>query len=74
MEDVVTAAIGGWLWMTAFGLVTLLYWTPTVVGAVRQMPNTGSIALLNGLAGWTLFGWVMAFTMAGAHKPAPVTA
>ena len=46
------------------------YWAPTIVAAVRHVPNTGSVAVINGFLGWTLVGWVVALAMAcRSHHP-----
>jgi len=42
------------------------YWMPTIVAASRHCENIASIAVLNGLLGWTLLGW--AVSMAWAVK------
>jgi T4 superinfection immunity protein len=48
--------------MLALGLV--LYLLPVVVGALRHVPDLGSIAVLNLLLGWTALGWVIALALA----------
>jgi T4 superinfection immunity protein len=45
-------------------LVVTLYWTPTVTAYYRRVPNVGSVAVLNGLLGWTFVGWAVALTLA----------
>jgi hypothetical protein len=40
------------------------YWTPTIVAASRHCENTASIAVLNGLLGWTLLGWAVSLAWA----------
>jgi Superinfection immunity protein len=47
----------------------LLYLTPTIVAANRDHPNTGAIAAINILAGWTFLGWVVAFIWSLAAVP-----
>jgi hypothetical protein len=42
----------------------VFYWIPTVVAAVRQVPNTGSVFVINFFLGWTFIGWVVALAMA----------
>ena len=44
------------------------YWLPTLVAAKRDLSNTGPIALVNGLVGWTFVGWVIALVMACRPK------
>lgn len=53
--------------------VVLLYWTPTIVAAVRKVPNVGSVAVINGLLGWTFVGWAVALSMACRSTTVPVT-
>ena len=45
--------------MFLFGiLLFLLYWQPTIIAWIRHKRNIGSIALMNGLLGWTSsVGW-----------------
>jgi len=40
------------------------YWTPTIVAASRHCENIASIAVLNGLLGWTLLGWAVSLAWA----------
>jgi hypothetical protein len=40
------------------------YWTPTIVAASRHCENLASIAVLNGLLGWTLLGWAVSLAWA----------
>ena len=44
-----------------------LYVLPTIVAAIRRVPNLGSIAIINVLAGFTLWGWVTAMALACRH-------
>jgi hypothetical protein len=50
-------------------LILGLYFTPSIVGAVRKVPNTGSVVVLNVFLGWTLIGWVVALAMATRTVP-----
>lgn len=52
----------------------ILYWIPTVVALVRrhEIPNVGSIVIINLFLGWTLVGWVVALAMACRSRPQPV--
>ena len=45
------------------------YWVPTMVAWRRHVPNIGSVAVINGFAGWTLAGWVVALAMACRSLP-----
>ena len=47
----------------------LLYLTPTIVAANGRRPNTGVIAAINILTGWTFLGWVVAFIWSLAAVP-----
>jgi len=54
----------------ALALVLLaIYVLPSVVAACRQVPNVGSIVVINLLLGWTLIGWVVAMAMAARTVP-----
>ena len=44
--------------------LALLYMLPTIIAAVHQRTNTGAIAALNVLLGWTFIGWVVALVWA----------
>lgn len=44
--------------------LSLLYMLPTIIAAVQQRTNTGAIAALNVLLGWTFVGWVVALVWA----------
>jgi hypothetical protein len=45
------------------------YWAPTIVAAVRHVPSTGSVAVINGFLGWTIIGWIIALAMACRSHP-----
>ena len=45
-------------------LIVGVYFIPWYVAAVRNVPNRGSVAVINLLLGWTLVGWVVALAMA----------
>jgi Superinfection immunity protein len=51
----------------------VLYMLPSVIGWIRRARNTGTIAVVNILLGWTLIGWVAALVMAlrAARTPDP---
>jgi hypothetical protein len=53
-----------------------VYFVPTVIAYVRRHRNTGAIAALNVLLGWTVLGWVIAFVWSLMHGEAavPITA
>jgi hypothetical protein len=41
-----------------------IYFTPTIVAAVRKSSRLGVILAVNLLVGWTVAGWVVALVMA----------
>ncbi|HVN59976.1 MAG TPA: superinfection immunity protein [Gaiellaceae bacterium] len=47
-----------------------LYFLPTIIGAVRHVPNMGSVIVVNLFLGWTFVGWVIALAMAARSVPA----
>lgn len=58
-------------WVIA--IVTVGYMLPWAVAATRGKSNSGAIAVLNLLLGWTAIGWIVALVMAcGAHQVAAV--
>lgn len=48
------------------------YFIPIIVGAIRKVPNLGSVIVINLFLGWTLIGWVVALAMAARTVPPPV--
>ena len=55
-------------------LVIALYFIPTIIALARSMPNTGSVAVINLLLGWTVIGWIVALAMSvGAGRPSHVS-
>jgi hypothetical protein len=46
-----------------------LYFVPTIVGAIRKVPNIGSVIVINIFLGFTLVGWVVALAMAARSQP-----
>jgi hypothetical protein len=72
---VTDARVGGAALATAWviAVVTFGYMLPWAVAATRGKSNTGAIALVNLLLGWSLIGWVVALVMAcGSHQVAGV--
>jgi uncharacterized membrane protein len=47
----------------------VIYVLPSVVAALRQVPNVGSVIVVDLLLGWTLIGWVVAMAMAARTIP-----
>lgn len=58
----------------AAGLVIIigLYFVPTIVAAIRHVPNVGSVIVINTLLGWSIIGWIIALAMAARSSPQPV--
>lgn len=50
-------------------VIIALYMLPTVIAAVREVVNVGSVAAINVLLGWTLVGWAVALAMALRTNP-----
>jgi ribosomal protein L32 len=53
-------------------LAIVCYFIPSGVAAIRQVPNLGSVVVINLFLGWTFIGWVVALAMAmrsRAHVP-----
>ena len=66
--------------MQSFSLTILVlfvggaYLAPSIVALVRQVPNTGSVVVINALLGWTLVGWAVSMAMAARSVPSRLTA
>ena len=41
-----------------FLIAFVCYWIPTIVAAVRHVPNMASVVVINFFLGWTFIGWV----------------
>jgi prepilin signal peptidase PulO-like enzyme (type II secretory pathway) len=41
-----------------------LYWLPSIAGYVRRDPDLVTLVVINALLGWTVVGWIVAFSMA----------
>ena len=60
------------------GLITLefilpIYFTPTIIAAVRRHHNILAIFLINFLLGWTVIGWIGALVWSLIDPSTPVT-
>ncbi|MEO6472618.1 MAG: superinfection immunity protein [Aeromicrobium sp.] len=54
-------------------VLTVGYFLPWAVAASRGKSNSGAIAVLNFLLGWTVIGWIIALVMAcGSHQTVAV--
>ena len=45
-------------------VVVPLYFLPAFVAHLRRVPDFPSVAVINGILGWTFFGWVAALALA----------
>ncbi|MGH3869564.1 MAG: superinfection immunity protein [Pseudonocardiaceae bacterium] len=52
-------------------MMFFLYFLPTVIGAIRKVPNAVSVFVINFFLGWTFIGWVAALAMAARTAPPP---
>jgi len=55
--------------ITTIALVFALYFAPSIVAAIRKLPNQGSLFVINLFLGWTFIGWVVALAMAARTLP-----
>lgn len=62
-------AIGVLLLVFVLLLSLATYLIPAIIGALRGVPNLGSLVIVNLFFGWTLLGWVIA--LAWAFKDVP---
>ncbi len=56
--------MGGVIYSSAFLIVLVLYFLPSVVAVVRKVTHQGSVVVINLFLGWTFIGWVIALAMA----------
>ncbi len=52
--------------------IVAIYLLPAIIAFSRQMPNKGTISVINVFLGWTFVGWVIALAWACKSK-VPVT-
>jgi T4 superinfection immunity protein len=52
-----------------FGM-TIFYFLPVIIAAVRHTEHTLAIEWIDFLFGWTIFGWIAAMIWAAVDKPA----
>lgn len=50
-------------------IAVLIYFAPSLIASRRQVPNAGSVLVINLFLGWTLIGWVVALAMAARDAP-----
>lgn len=55
-----------------FAILISFYFMPTIIAGAREHKNTGAIAVLNLLLGWTGLGWVGAMVWAFTAQPPKV--
>lgn len=58
------AGIGVFLVLVAI----VLYFLPTVVAVKRDIPNKGTVMVLNIFLGWTFLGWIVALALSFGSK------
>ncbi len=56
--------MGGVIHSSAFLIVLVLYFLPSVVAIARKVTHQGSVVVINLFLGWTFVGWVIALAMA----------
>jgi TRAP-type C4-dicarboxylate transport system permease large subunit len=56
--------MGGVIHSSAFLVVLVLYFLPSVVAVARKITHQGSVVVVNVFLGWTFVGWVVALAMA----------
>jgi|HubBroStandDraft_1064217.scaffolds.fasta_scaffold372945_1 Mn2+/Fe2+ NRAMP family transporter len=56
--------IGVVLFICLVVLVLALYWAPLALAYRRRSPDLVAVAVVNGLLGWTVAGWIVALAMA----------
>jgi hypothetical protein len=64
------AGVGGGIVGLVFLIVAIVcYFIPTIGALVRDVPNSGSVVVINFFLGWTFIGWVVALAMAARSRP-----
>jgi hypothetical protein len=56
--------MGGVIHSSAFLIVLVLYFLPSIVAVSRKVAHQGSVVVVNLFLGWTFIGWVIALAMA----------
>jgi len=60
--------------MTIIIVISLLYFVPTIVAVTRNIRSQLGVAVLNGLIGWTVIGWIIMLAWAVSGEKRPKTA
>lgn len=55
--------------MLFFLMFSVLYFLPTIIGLASHKSSSLGIFLMNLFLGWTVVGWIVAFTWALGPKP-----
>lgn len=66
---VATVKATGFLGLILLMLVLGLYMLPTIIGASRKVAHVGVVFAINLFLGWTVVGWIVAFTMSLRMQP-----
>jgi hypothetical protein len=66
-----SGSTGPEIYYVAVAMIFALYFLPTIIGAIRKVPNVVSVFVINFFLGWTLVGWVVALAMAARTAPPP---
>jgi Superinfection immunity protein len=56
--------MGGVIHSSAFLIVLVLYFLPSIIAVARKVTHQGSVIVVNLFLGWTFIGWVVALAMA----------
>ncbi|QEL12806.1 superinfection immunity protein [Kushneria phosphatilytica] len=59
--------------LVIFVVAAAIYFIPTIVASRKDHKNSGAIAVLNLLTGWTFIGWVVALVWASTDSGTPTT-
>jgi Superinfection immunity protein len=59
-----SGSTGTEIYYVVVAMIFALYFLPTIIGAIRKVPNVASVFVINLFLGWTLIGWVVALAMA----------
>jgi len=68
MSDVLHGTVG----LVAIIVIIALYFLPSLVAMQRQVPNVGTVLVLNLFLGCTFVGWVLALALACGPQRHPV--